>query len=297
MDMKRCLFCDQIVPVRAQGDYEWFDGCYCATGAYYGLRKDSYDLYNELSYPTKAQMFPIISAYICELTDCEETVALSFDDLEMIQRSPRVPITVEDKSNRLLHYLHRHSKGPNEPVIIHRLPVRYNLTYSPNLQELIYIIERLREMEMIERAGSTFKLTEKGWREAAATVGGRRLKPCFVLIPDNEELRVEWNEKVSPKIEQCGYLPQLPEPSTTEMYGDHIVRLVTESKLLIADLTEPNPEVYYAAGLALGLQIPVIWTIKRGESNQNALPSKLIRPVVWDKGEELAAILEQRLTV
>ncbi|UVI32723.1 MarR family transcriptional regulator [Paenibacillus spongiae] len=297
MDMKRCLFCDQLVPVRIQGDYEWFDGCYCATGAFYGIQKDSYDKYNELSYQIKAQMFPIISAYICELTDCEETVALSFEDFETIRQSPRIPITIDDKGNRLLHYLHRHSKGPNEPVVIHRLPVRYNLTYSPNLQELIYIIERLREMEMIERAGSTFKLTERGWREAVATAGGKRLKPCFVMFPDHDDLREEWSEKVFPKMEQCGYLPQTPEPTDKEQYGDHIIRLVSECKLLIADLTEPNPEVYYAAGLALGLQIPVIWTMKRGETKQEALPSKLIRPVVWDNGEDLAAILEHRLTV
>jgi len=297
MDMKRCLFCDQIVPIRLQDEYEWYDSCYCAIGQSYGLRSDSYESFHALSYQAKAQNFPILSAYIRELTDCGETVTLSIDDMDTIRNSPRVPTTIEDKGNRLLHYLHRHSKGPNEPVIIHQLSVRYNLTYSPNLQEMIYIIETLKELKLIERAGSTLKLTDKGWAQAAATTWGQRLKPCVVLHPEEEGLREEWIENVFPKIEQCGYLPRKAEPLLRESYNDTIMRLVTDSKLLIADLTIPSPDVYYAAGYARGLQIPVIWTVRQSEAARVAAQFKQIRPVIWTEAEQLADMLQQHLVV
>lgn len=47
------------------------------------------------------------------------------------------------------------------------------MTYSPNLQELVYIIDKLISDQLLIREGMTFKLTETGWNEAAESAGGR----------------------------------------------------------------------------------------------------------------------------
>ncbi|MFD1904140.1 hypothetical protein ACFSQ7_08845 [Paenibacillus rhizoplanae] len=121
---------------------------------------------------------------------------LAFSDLEDIVDAPGIPVTAEDKGDRLLHYLHRHCDVPGEPVVIHPLSRSYNLTYSPNLQELVYIIDRLQNEDLLIREGMNFTLTPLGWEEAVATAGGRTLQKCTVLLPDNEKLQAEWQDKL-----------------------------------------------------------------------------------------------------
>ena len=298
MIKKHCLFCDEIVPTKPEGDYDTYIGCSCSPGGFYRLLRDSYESINSFPQQKKRDMLHLVSAYIRELTDNDEKVSLSANDLESIANHPKIPVTIEDKGNRLLQYLYRHSEGPEGPVVIHPLSKSYNLTYSPNLQELVYIIDKLINEQLLIREGMTFKLTEKGWREAAANAGGKRLKPCFVLIPDEEDLRTEWQiTALFPKIEQCGYLPRLLTHTKTQSRDKYSLELIADSKLIIADLTGQFPEVYFAAGYALGLNIPVIWTVNSSAADKLYIQIEEIRPIVWDTAEELAAVLLQRLSL
>ncbi|WP_460325509.1 hypothetical protein [Paenibacillus sp. YSY-4.3] len=295
MNKKHCLFCDEIVPTKAEGDYDIYVGCSCSPNGFYSLRRDSYETIYSFTHQKKRDMFHIVSAYIRQHTDCDEKVTLQANDLEAIVNSPNIPVAVEDKGNRLLQFLYRHSQGPGEPVVIHPLSSSYNLTYSPNLQELVYIIDKLRSEQLLIREGMTFQLTEKGWSEAAASAGGKKLVPCSVLISDEEELRAEWLQMLLPKIEQYGYQPRLLAHAKTQSSEKYSLELIADSKLVIADLTAQSPEVYFAAGYALGLKIPVIWTVKSSHAENSPIKIKDIRPIVWDTADELAVILQQRL--
>ncbi|MGZ7441446.1 hypothetical protein ACLD72_007750 [Paenibacillus sp. TH7-28] len=240
-------------------------------------------------------MFHIVSAYIREQTDGNEKVTLSIDDLESIANSPDIPVTIEDKGKRLLQYLYRHSSAPGEPVVIHPLSSNYNLTYSPNQQELVYIIDKLRNEHLLTREGLTFQLTETGWSEAAAE--RKNLKPCSVLISNEEDLRTEWLARLLPKIEQHGYLPRLLTHAKTQNSEKYSLEMIADSKLIIADLTGQAPEVYFAAGYALGLNIPLICTVNSSDADKLPVKIQEIRPIVWDTVEELAVILQQRLSI
>lgn len=296
MNRKHCLFCDEMVPVKPEGEYDRYAGCSCSPGGFYDLLRDSYEVIHSLPHQKKRDMLHIVSAYIREMTDCGEKVTLSKDDMESIANSPKIPVTIEDKGNRFIQYLYRHSEGPGEPVVIQPLSSSYNLTYSPNLQELVYIIDKLIGEQLLIREGMTFKLTDKGWSEAAANAGGKKLKPCFVLIPDEEDQRIEWLEMLLPKIEQFGYLPRLLRDEKAQNQDNYSLERIGDSKLIIADLTGHSPEVYFIAGYALGLNIPVIWTVHSSEAGKLWVQIKDIRPIVYDTAEELAVILQQRLS-
>lgn len=296
MVKKTCLFCDEIVPIEPKGDLDKYVGCQCSPNGFYSLLRESYDSIYSISYQRKRKIFPIISAYIRELTDSDEPVEIAFEDIDTIENSPRIPVAIEEKGMRLLQYLYRHSEEPEQSVLIHPLAANYNLTYSPNLQEFVYIIEKLREEQSIIRDGMSLVLTEKGRSEAAARAGGRKLKACFVLLSDNEEIRSDWTEKVLPKIEQCGYFPRLFNPYGKGNIDNPSIELLSESKLIIADLTNHATEVYFAAGYGLGMGIPVTWTIKRSHLDKLTVKSHQLRPLIWDTAEELADIFQQRLS-
>lgn len=124
-----------------------------------------------------------------------------------------------------------------------------------------------------------------------------KLVPCSVLISDEEELRAEWLQMLLPKIEQYGYQPRLLTQENTQNSEKCSLELIAGSKLVIADLTAPSPEVYFVAGYALGLKIPVIWIMKSSDAGKLPVRIEEIRPIVWNTAEELAAILQQRLNV
>ncbi|AZS15246.1 hypothetical protein [Paenibacillus lutimineralis] len=298
MMKKRCLFCDEIVPTKSEGDYDRYLGCSCSPDGSYSLLRDSYESINSLPHPKKRSMLHIVSAYLREQTDRDEAIVLSANDLETIVNAPTIPVTIEDKGIRLLQYLYRHSDRAGESVVIHPLSSNYNLTYSPNLQELVYIIDKLRNEQLIIREGTSFQLTEQGWHEAAASAGGKKLKPCTILIANEENLSIEWQDRILPIIEQYGYLPRLLTHATTgrpdgEKYSQE---LIADSKLIIADLTGQSPEVYFAAGYAVGLSIPVIWSMNSRDADTLPVKIKEIRPIVWNSAEELISILQQRLS-
>ncbi|RUT45438.1 hypothetical protein EJP82_14135 [Paenibacillus anaericanus] len=297
MIKKHCLFCDEIVSIEPEGDYDRYLGCSCSPGRFYTLLRDSYKPINLLPHQQKRKMLHVVSAYIRELTDCDEKVTITANDLESIVNSPEIPVTIEDKGNRLLQYLHRHSKGPGEPIVIQPLSRNYNLTYSPSLQELVYIIDKLSNEKLLVREGVTYKLTDEGWRVAVASAGGNKLKPCMILMSDDEDLRMDWQEGLLPRIEQCGYLPRLLTQSKTHSHEDYSLELIADNKLIIADLTGQSPGVYFAAGYALGMNIPVIWTVNSSEADKLVVQLQDIRPIVWDTVEELAVILQQKLSI
>lgn len=294
METKRCFFCDKTVPTVITGNFIRFTGCCCAPDGSYRLRQDSCVPFAALPYQTKRQAFPLISAYIRDLSERGEQVALSFDDMDAIRQSPRIPVSIEDKAALLLNYLYRKAGGPNEPVVIRHLADNCNLTYSPSLQELVYIIEKLRDEQLIDRAGTVFKLTETGWREASSRAEGKPLKPCSVFVPNRDGMRAEWSEKLFPIVERCGYRPQIADMAQPDCDNDDTFRLIAESKLLIADITGHEPEAYFAAGLALGSDVPVLWTVNRTDADRLPVRSAHIRPFVWDRVEELADMLQQR---
>ena len=294
MGKKYCLFCDELVSIEVQGDYDRYAGCHCSPEGSYNLLRDSYEAINAFPHGKKHQMFPILSAYIREQTDREERVSLSMDDLEPLMNSPKIPVTIEEKGHRFLQYLYRHTQGAEEQVVI-PLTHNFNLTYSPNLQELVFIIDKLQSEQFLIREGMTFKLTDLGWREAAERAGGKKLKPCVVLISDSIENSANWLDMVLPKIQQCGYMPRLYNSMDRENHELQSMDRIAESKLIVADLSGQSPEVYFAAGYGLALKIPVLWSVKESELDNLILPSYEIRPIVWTHPEELSALLQQKL--
>lgn len=294
MEMKRCLFCDRTVPIKIINDCYRFASCNCAPENHYNLRIKSYGRFLALSHTVRREMFPLISAYIRDLTESNEQLVLSIDDLEAIRRSPRIPRSLRDKEDRLLNYLRKHSNRPNESVVIRRLPANYNLTYSPNQQEFVYILESLREKGWIERTGNIIQLTETGWKEADDCIGGKRLRPCDVVVPSQEKVRTQWAENVFPLLESLGYAPRFADGLYSRDSGDLPVRQL-ENKHLIADLTGHDREVYYLTGFASGQGLPVIHTMQRSDADEIPMSMNQGPFLVWDTVEDLCEQLQQHL--
>jgi len=115
------------------------------------------------------------------------------------------------------------------------------------------------------------------------------------MIAGDEIIGAEWTSVLQPSLEQCGYQPRLLQPAILQKLDGELLEGIAASKLLIVDVTEAGPEVYYAAGYAARADIPIIWTAKNDGQSRTQAPKEWIRPIPWESPETLAELLRQRL--
>jgi hypothetical protein len=108
------------------------------------------------------------------------------------------------------------------------------------------------------------KVSPKGWHHlaelAAPNPAASRAFVAMWFDPSMDRLR---EEGLFPGIEAAGF-----EPVVVSMHqhvnriDDEIIALIRRSRFLVADFTGTRGGVYFEAGFAHGLRLPVIWTCR-----------------------------------
>ncbi|WP_373987765.1 hypothetical protein [Duganella sp. BuS-21] len=125
------------------------------------------------------------------------------------------------------------------------------------------------------------------------------LKTSFVISPFGEPFDTYFSHIIKPALEDCGLFAvrgdSLYRPTTIV---DDIWQGIREADLLIAELTDRNPNVFYELGLAHAISKPVILISKSIEDVPFDLRS--IRVLLYDKdhpewGNKLKASLTKAI--
>lgn len=82
---------------------------------------------------------------------------------------------------------------------------------------------------------------------------------------------------------------------TLEKICDKIQVDIKKSRIVIADVTENNSGVYYEAGFAQGLGIPVIWTCRKDKISEVHFDTRQYNHILWESKEELYEKLKVRI--
>ena len=121
-------------------------------------------------------------------------------------------------------------------------------------------------------------------------------KTCFVICPigkDDTEIR-KWsnytfNFIIEPIVKKYDYLPKRADQiKESGMITHQIVSQIIESPLVIADLTNANPNVYYELAIRHIVQKPYIQMIKIGQEPQFDISG--MRTIYFDFDVELEII-------
>ena len=99
-------------------------------------------------------------------------------------------------------------------------------------------------------------------------------KPCFVISPlgDPESETRKRSDQVlrhvvRPAVESCGYEAiRADEIDKPGMITSQVIQHVVEDPLVIADLTERNPNVFYELAIRHALRKPLVQIIRKGEA-------------------------------
>jgi len=122
------------------------------------------------------------------------------------------------------------------------------------------------------------------------------LDTCFVMMPFGEWFDRYYQDVYVPAIKEAGFEPvRADELFTTGSVVEQIWEQIEKSKLLLADLSGKNPNVFYELGLAHAAKKPVVFTASQVED----VPFDLrhLRVIIYEIREpEWAARLQKNVT-
>jgi len=151
--------------------------------------------------------------------------------------------------------------------------------------------ESIRTAELLDESGPRPRLIDVGREEGAATpkpTGGAKVTvpagtTCFVMQPFAAPLGSYYETIFKPAITQAGLEPLRADAEifATGKIIDQIWRGIHGAKVLVAELTSKNPNVFYELGLAHALSKPVVLV----SSNEGDVPFDLrhIRVIIYDQ--------------
>jgi len=302
-----CLVCGALV---VRTDYGSSSPSYpCRACGPYRLTEYAAQRFHEavgMAYgtPTLLQNHHLLSAVLRErheLTGAEVPVA-SLDELRAAARP--LPDGYLGGVDRVLVYAADHlPRLGGKATLVPQFD--YPLAYARDPAELVGIVELGVEMKYLHmyRKGNQaddpveVSPTVDGWRRLQE-IRTRRVerRQAFVAMAFADDLAPAYADGIAPALEATGYRPyRVDRVEHNDKIDDRIVAGIRQSGLLVADFTLHRGGVYFEAGLALGLGLPVIWTCRRDDIGNAHFDTRQYNHIVWDAPADLLAKLRARI--
>jgi len=125
-------------------------------------------------------------------------------------------------------------------------------------------------------------------------------KKIFCAFNFTDEIKKIFDSSVRDAIEELGYIYTIVTLDTTkhdQTINDEIIAKLKSSKIVIADFTNQRNSVYFEAGFAMGMKIPVIWTCKKDPDEKLSFDTRQFPHIYWKDGEDLKQQILNRIKV
>ena len=113
-------------------------------------------------------------------------------------------------------------------------------------------------------------------------------KKAFVAMWFEPEMEKIYDGFIAKAIKDAGYNPiQIGRKEHNDDINDAIIGEIRNSKFIVADFTGNRGGVYYEAGFAYGLNIPVIYTCKKDQLKNVHFDVNHRNIIDWKNGDDL----------
>jgi hypothetical protein len=173
--------------------------------------------------------------------------------------------------------------------------------YSADDEELSILLEILEFDGFIKAEGAIptlVRLTPTGLIQAEelSQPGGGYLQG-FVAMSFEQSMDDAYTRGFDPGITAAGYRPRrIDDKEHINGISDDLLAEIRRSRFLVADYTLKNNGVYFEAGVAVGLGIPVIGTCHADHFDDLHFDIKHINTLKWKTPEQLARDLAKRIS-
>ena len=202
------------------------------------------------------------------------------------------------KAERVLRYLANEYPIPGEQAFIEQPEAVKGVAWIVNDNELNFLLQDYlyRETGYLNDRG--LKISPKGWAYLESLrQGNPESLTAFVAMWFHESVTDAWLA-ITKGIRSTGYdALRIDQKQHNNKIDDEIVAGIRRSKFLVADFTGHRGGVYFEAGLATGLGLPVIWLCRKDELEKTHFDTRQYNFIVWeaDKLDELSKALKNRI--
>lgn len=203
-----------------------------------------------------------------------------------------------EKQNKLLKAIELQTNYPGKEVIL-TPDLDVSLAWAENDQEFTYYVKSLIDRGLIEinsTKGRTLNdplypmiITAHGWEYLEKNETDIQSKTqAFVAMSFDTTLLALFKNAIEPAIDKAGYRAyRVDAQPHLERIDAKIISEIKNSRFLVADVTQQKAGVYYEAGFAHGLGIPVIWCVKKDELKEVHFDTRQYNHILWETEEEL----------
>lgn len=241
--------------------------------------------------------FYLLSAVIRRNSDRKKLITLAPDNLQQLIDQVVPPRDPQEILDRVVAYVAQNATTFSSSVKVE--PERdYPLFVAKDAVDLATILSEGTREGLLVKSGYDLKLTLlDGWQRYDEI---RRRLPdssqAFVAMWFDKSLDVIWEEGFKQGLVEAGYRPlRIDKKDFNDKIDDQIVAEIRRSGLVVADVTGHRAGVYFEAGFAMGLGIPVIWTCREDEIGKAHFDTRQYNHIVWNEAQDLREKLVNRI--
>ena len=123
---------------------------------------------------------------------------------------------------------------------------------------------------------------------------------AFIAMWFDESMNQAWDQGVAPAVRDAGYeAVRIDRKEHVNKIDDEIVAEIRRSRFVVADFTHGDSGarggVYYEAGFAHGLDIPVIFCCRKDRLEEVHFDTRQYNHIVWETPGDLRDQLTKRI--
>ena len=114
----------------------------------------------------------------------------------------------------------------------------------------------------------------------------------------SRELIPVWEDGIKPALERaqfCAYRVDA-DPKNIDRIDAKIMMEIKNSRFIVADVTGQRQGVYFEAGYAMGLGLPVIWSVREDDLKNVHFDTRQYNHIVWNTADDLQEQLYNRVS-
>ncbi|QND25799.1 hypothetical protein HB773_04615 [Sinorhizobium meliloti] len=182
-------------------------------------------------------------------------------------------------------------------------------TESVSFKEVETLIDFAKGQGLVQADSYELSLTFDGYSHLEEVNSkSSSSSQAFVAMWFGAEVAQAYNEGIEPAIKDAGYKPmRIDQKEHNNKIDDEIIAEIRRSRFLVADFTcglvdsggkdvaIPRGGVYYEAGFAQGLGIPVIWCCRQDHIDHVHFDTRQFNHITWSSPQELREKLRNRI--
>ena len=172
---------------------------------------------------------------------------------------------------------------------------------STTLGEIRYLANYLTDQSWLQGSiDGSYTVTVDGHRRISDLKTNPDSGQVFVAMWFDDEMENAYSHGIAPAIESAGYKPmRIDQKADVVKIDDEIIAEIRRSRFLVADFTHGKAGarggVYFEAGFAFGLGIPVIYTCREDAVESIHFDTRQYHHTLWKGPEDLRDQLQKRI--